>query len=448
MTASTQEPNKKLLHDCPERFRVVVACRLFDEGTDWVPCSRLHNTDGCETSVTLAVQRFFRPLRPHPSKKVGRILNYLPDMSPDMTLNEKRQVLSNRLNAFLACIVTQGELIPCLVALKGIQTGNRPKRISLQEVYGEKYPEVIADLLRGYEIVENRADSTLIEEVADQVLSRFGVPAEVEENDLRSALLHQLVRIANPRSKTLEREDLEPKGIDAESIRRQGFDKVWEKIAPIPSVLCYESDNIDGTLIRQLLDIVHEIPGLDSIHAGIRDFHSRTGKRPTFHQSEWMAELNRSASPVDKVLRRHYETTLAQEVRVVLGDSNDDLLAKTHDLIREYWAKGIRIGNKYGDLPEIGMSSFALNGRLAWNYETTLAKEVEKILGPISKPLTLPKVKQVIKCYLRKRIRLHRKFGDIPELDMSSYNLADRLKRNFSVTLTELVSEVEATIAG
>ena len=117
-------------------------------------------------------------------------------------------------------------------------------------------------------------------------------------------------------------------------------------------------------------------------------------------------------------------------------------------MIREYWAKGVRIGNKFGDLPEIGMSSFALNGRLAWNYKTTLAKEVEKILGPLSKPLTLPKVKQVIKGYLRKGIRLHRKFGDIPELDMSSYNLADRLKRNFSVTLTELVSEVESTIAG
>ena len=46
-----------------------VACRLFDEGTDWVPCTRLHNTDACEKSVTLAVQRFFRPLRHHPEKR-------------------------------------------------------------------------------------------------------------------------------------------------------------------------------------------------------------------------------------------------------------------------------------------------------------------------------------------------------------------------------------------
>ena len=386
VTPSTQEPNKKLLHEKPEQFRVVVACRLFDEGTDWVPCSRLHNTDACESSVTLAVQRFFRPLRSHPSKKVVRILNYVPDMSPEMTLDEKRQVLSNRLNAFLACIVTQGELMPCLVALKGIPTGSRPRKISLQEVYAGKYPEVVADLLKGYEVVTDKADSTMLEEVADRVIDKFGVPDEVEANQLRNALLSQLVRIANPKSKILDREDLEPKGIDAEAIRLQGFDKVWEKIAPIPSVLCYGSDNIDGKLIRELLDIVQEIPSLDKIHAGIRDFQSRTGKRPTFHQSEWMTELSRSASAVDKILRRHYETTLAQEVREVLGDPNDDLIAKTHDLIRDYWAKGIRIGNKFGDLPEIGMSSFALNGRLTWNYNTTLAKEVDKILDLRASP--------------------------------------------------------------
>ena len=77
------------------------------------------------------------------------------------------------------------------------------------------------------------------------------------------------------------------------------------------------------------------------------------------------------------------------------------------------------------------MSSYALNGRLACNYKTTLAKEVEKLLGPQSKPLTLPKVRQVIKTYLDKGVRLHRKYGDIPELDMSSHNLADRLNAQF-----------------
>ena len=202
--------------------------------------------------------------------------------------------------------------------------------------------------------------------------------------------------------------------------------------------------NIDVATIRDLLSIVHEIPTLEDIHDGIRSFHKRTGKRPTFHQSEWIKELSRSASAADKVLRRHYGTTLAKEVRSVLGDANDDLIARTHELIREYWARGIRIGNKFGDLPEIGMSSYALNGRLTWNHKTTLAKEVEKILGTQTKPLTLPKVKAVIRKYRKKGVRLHRKFGRITELDMSSHNLADRLKRNFDVKLSELVEEAGA----
>ena len=143
-----------------------------------------------------------------------------------------------------------------------------------------------------------------------------------------------------------------------------------------------------------------------------------------------------------QIVKEALRTTLAQEVRVVLGDANDDLIARTHELIREYWSKGVRLGNKYGDIPEIGMTSFALNGRLTWNHKTTLAKEVEKVLGPKTKPLTLPKIKSVVQIYQRKGIRLHRKCGRIPELDMSSHNLADRLQRNFKVKLSELVDEV------
>ena len=167
---------------------------------------------------------------------------------------------------------------------------------------------------------------------------------------------------------------------------------MWSKLAPVPSAICYGTDNIDLAAVRKLLEIVHKPPSLDEINDGIRQFYKRTGERPTFHQSEWMDELDRSARGVDKILRRHFGTTLAKQVRVVLGDANDELIARTHDLIREYWAKGIRIGNKFGDLPEIGMSSIALNGRLTWNYGTTLAKEVETVLGPQVKPLTLPKV--------------------------------------------------------
>ena len=149
----------------------------------------------------------------------------------------------------------------------------------------------MADLLKGYELVEDKTDSTKMEAVADAVLSQYGVPDEVDATTLKSALLSQLIRIANPKSRQINAKSLEPEGIDADSIRVQGFDKVWSKIAPVPSAICYGTDNID------------------------------------------------------------------------------------------------------------------------------------------------------LAAYLRKGIHLHRKFGHIPELDMSSYNLADRLERNFKVTITELVEE-------
>ena len=332
--------------------------------------------------------------------------------------------------------------MPCMVKIKAPSGGGASKRISLQEVYGQNYSLVMADLLRGYELIKDKNDSAAVEKLCTNVLLAYGAPDDVEKADLFDALLRQTIRIACPKAQKIDRKTLEPEGIDAETIRTLGFDKVWGKMAPVPSVICYGTMNIDSATVRELLDIVHKPPNLEQIQDGIRKFQARTGKRPTFHQAEWMDELGCSASAADKVLRRHYGSTLAKQVRVVLGDTNDELLARTHDLIREYWARGIRLGNKYGDLPEIGMSSFALNGRLTWNYDTTLAQEVEAVLGPQTKPLTLPKVRQVISKYLKAGVRLHRKLGHIPELDMSSYNLADRLKRNFNVTLTEVVEDV------
>ena len=442
VTPSTQHAHKELLHTHPEEFRVVVACRLFDEGTDWVPCSWMHNTDACEQSVTLAVQRFFRPLRQHPDKKVVQIFNYLPGFTTEMTMNEKRQVFSNRFAAFLSCIVTHGEIVPVMVNTKPKTNQGASKKLSLQEVFGDKFPNVMSDMLERYELVEDKEDAAAIEEIADQILFDYDLPDGVDVGNLRDALLTQLCRIAVP-NKNLTPSNIEPNGIDANSIRELGFDKVWEKVALVPSVVCFGTDNIDVAMIRELLGIVKETPSLEEIHEGIRVFKQRTGKPPTFHQSEWMIELNRTASAVDKVLRRHYDSTLAREVRTVFGDFNDDLLVKTHDLIREYWSRGIRIGNKYGNLPGIGMSSYALNGRLKNHYNTTLAAEVRTILGPQVKPLSISKVIDVIQQYADQGIHLHRKFGSIPELDMSSYNLADRLKRNSIVTLSELVQSVE-----
>ena len=66
---------------------------------------------------------------------------------------------------------------------------------------------------------------------------------------------------------------------------------------------------------------------------------------------------------------------------------------------------------------------------------------MDKLLGSHVAPMTLPKVRQVVRQYLDRGVKLHSKFGDIPELKMHSRNVHERLKRNFDVTLRELVNE-------
>jgi hypothetical protein len=209
-----------------------------------------------------------------------RIFNYLPDLLPDMTDEDKRRVLSNRLTAILAYIVTQGELVPCMVPVTNAPKGEKPRKAtSLQEVLGHQYTSVMDDLLKGYERIEDKSDATQIEGLVERVLQEYELPEDVEAADVKTALLQQVIRIANPKKKVLDRKALEPKGIDAEEIRQKGFDKVWKKISPVESLVCNGTENIDAAAVRQLLSIVNEIPSLKEIDQAIRVFHTRTGKR-------------------------------------------------------------------------------------------------------------------------------------------------------------------------
>ena len=63
VTPKSQRRNKKLLYENPGQYHTVVSCCLFNEGTDWEMCDLMHNADACERSATLAMQRFYRPLR-------------------------------------------------------------------------------------------------------------------------------------------------------------------------------------------------------------------------------------------------------------------------------------------------------------------------------------------------------------------------------------------------
>ena len=112
-------------------------------------------------------------------------------------------------------------------------------------------------------------------------------------------MLVNIVRIACPRNQESSRRTLEPDVIDAETIRLHGFDKVWEKMSPVKSALCWGSDNITGQTVRELLGVIHPPPTLDEIKKTITVYYTRTGKRPTCHRAVWLEGLDKTSKTVD-----------------------------------------------------------------------------------------------------------------------------------------------------
>ncbi len=441
VTPRTQADNKALLLDDPERFHAVVACRLFNEGTDWVVCDRLHNADACEQSVTLAVQRLYRPLRKHPEKNVVRINNYIPAFDASVPPEEQRQVLSARFNAFLVGVVASGELAPVTVPAKGSSTG---RRTGLPELYGrEEYHELLSDLLRGYEALPDKDDHRQIERLADRLVEEYGVPEGVGRGEVRSVILEHAARIADRQGQRITKEKLRIAGFDAAAIQAKGFDKVWRRQGRHDSLLFYGSDNINASMIRELLNVLENPLTLEEIHAGIRAYHQRTGKRLTFY-SGYIPELNLTAHALQGRLRRRYGTTISREVDSVLGTAEqarmDGLIEKTHELIRSYYDRhGVRLTKRHGMIPEIGVTGIGLQHRLE-KVHTTLAAEVDKVLGRDKIPeSSLATIRRVIRQYAKAGVPLTRRSGPIPELGgITGAALDARLKKKYGKALSEV----------
>ena len=131
----------------------------------------------------------------------------------------------------------------------------------MQEAYGDEYSSVMKGLLRGCEAVEDKTDAAAIQEMVDKVIEEHGQPEDVEPEGLRNAMLAQVARIVcPPRSRKATAAPWNRSPSTAETIRLQGFDKVWEKSSPVKRALCWGTDNISSQTVRELLGVVHEIP--------------------------------------------------------------------------------------------------------------------------------------------------------------------------------------------
>jgi len=444
VTPRTQKANKELLFCHPDKFNAVVACRLFDEGTDWVCCNRLHNTDAGEASLTLAVQRFFRPLRRHPAKKHVRIDNYIPAFTPEMELNEQRAVLSDRFNATLACIITQGELMPTLVRLKPAIDGGSRQNVRLQDLYGESYLPLLESMLKQFELSPNKEDPKAMENIVETVIGEYGVPESVEKEEVTVALLGQLVRMATPKRKSSNRQTIEVKGIDAQEIREKGFDKIWQKQAIAGGVLCWGADNINAETVRELLGVVKKIPSIVEIRTAIQQFHARTGRRLT--HSQWVEELGISAHYLDYVCRKRHGTSLNEQVKNVLGDPNENLLERAKELLLACAAKGKRLTQESGPIPKLNMTGKALNARLVRQHGISLAQLADEVLGVRRKPISLHDLRCIVRKYLKTGVRLDKASGFISEFGVPASNMSKLVMDDLKLSLSEIVDEVASKL--
>jgi len=231
VTPHTQKKNKELLLQepkCPEdgesKYDVIVTCQLGREGTDWPPCSRLHNTSH-ENSITLAVQTFGRPFRRYQGKEIVKVFYYVQQFAVPKKGMSKIDLLNDRINALLVCMqideMCHPILLPTIKPSK-VKTKDKKKsseevdKISLYDIFGDQYQGIKRDLFMEIECLEGKTAED-IDTVIEDIVSKYEVSEEYGEF-VKNALRVLSLRALSPKLRTL--------GIDVKFLRENGFENI------------------------------------------------------------------------------------------------------------------------------------------------------------------------------------------------------------------------------
>lgn len=239
VTKSTQKANKELLLAEPKvasqesKFDVVVTCMLGREGTDWCPCSRIHNT-ACENSPTLAVQTAGRAFRKFVERIGGkivgktdvRILYYIQEFKakPGSTEFEAlRDMIADRSNHLAVSMQWDDQchpiMIPVLPSERGAHRGE--KSVPLSEIIGDQYHTIKREFMEELEYLDKVNESS-VKILIDDVVESHGIqiPNEMMPR-VRQAMLMLTLRILHPK--------LRVRGVDVGFVRKNGFDNLVAK---------------------------------------------------------------------------------------------------------------------------------------------------------------------------------------------------------------------------
>jgi hypothetical protein len=248
---NTQEKNKAILLKEPkERYdeennskvRIVITCMLGREGTDWCPCSRLHNASIELGSPTLAVQTLGRLFRAFEGKDNVGITYYIKKFNNLQNAGSKREFLMDRINAMLVLMIIDDLLNPIVLpeiptpANKSSKSTNSSKNkssatIKLSDVFGDDFESVKRKILDSISTQSNFDEKT-VNRIINSVLAEYGLDKVVQvrtadglkETDIDSVAAGLKLFLLRARS-----EILRSKSIDISVIRERGFDKLVQE---------------------------------------------------------------------------------------------------------------------------------------------------------------------------------------------------------------------------
>ena len=260
VTPNTQNKNKEKLLEEPKakgkgmpksKFDVVVTCMLGREGTDWCPCSRLHNT-ACEGSITLAIQTIGRPFRRFKGKREVYIYYYVHQFPKPKNGMTKRELLTDRTNALLVCMQLDDMCNPIIIPIIPNGEENEGKTegegggesTSLSEIFGDQYQQMKKDLLEEIGLMEKVGEEN-INELIDDIVDEYEITENLEniKKALAELIYREIIR-ANPQLTDL--------GIDVEFLRENGFDKISEDI-DIKNIYFGDYNKKDWKIIRDIV---------------------------------------------------------------------------------------------------------------------------------------------------------------------------------------------------
>jgi hypothetical protein len=254
VTASTQDKNWDKFCEDKDRYDVVVACKMFEEGKDWPALSRVHNTSLTESAVTMQ-QIPGRALRAHPSKNNVKIIIYVsrkrfPEELDSNDIEKIREVYSDRLNIIVAIMlfeeIIESIKIPRLPHLiKGSPSVSTPAEthVSLWSLLEEDYIDFCDQLLDSYEKCENKKDPKQREASLMAVVKAYYkgyVQEEISLEDFRDAAYKVLLRRLRPKVKEL----------DLSILRKNGLENMALQDEEFGSIVFGTSENIIKTLPR------------------------------------------------------------------------------------------------------------------------------------------------------------------------------------------------------